>query len=357
MDRAETAVLQVLVSTQRRGAEVFATDLGQALRTQGTSLRSVALVAGAHPPTLEGASLGTRPLGWRTLRQLRSEVSGAGVVIAHGSRTLPACALAMAGLPVPFVYRNIGDPTYWSGSSVRRARVSLLLGRAEAVAALWPGAADELSRRYGVAGSKIRIIPNGVPAERFPAVQRDHRLAARQALAIASDASVVVYVGSLTPEKDVGLAVRALAQLDGVQLLVVGDGPQRQGLATLAAKVVPGRVRFLGAVDDPASVLAAADALVLPSRSEGMPGVLIEAGLCELPVVATAVGGVGEVVVDGETGRLVPPGQVEDLARALHEVVSDPAGLGAAARRRCLARFEIGPVAEAWADLLAEVTR
>ncbi|HWH36043.1 MAG TPA: glycosyltransferase family 4 protein [Acidimicrobiales bacterium] len=355
MHGSHPAVLQVLASSQRRGAEVFATDLGRALTGRGLDVRSVALVPGGHGAALDVAHLGTRALSPSTLGRLRAEAAGVAVVVAHGSRTLPACALGLLGRPVPFVYRNIGDPGYWSASPGRRLRAGLLLRRARAVAALWPGAAGELSRRYGVPASRIHVIPNGVPAGRFPLVEEPHRLAARRALALAPGGAVAVFVGSLTPEKDVGVAIRALVHLDGVELVVAGDGPERAGLEALAAAVAPGRVRFLGVAAEPASVLAAADVLVLPSRSEGMPGVLIEAGLSGIPVVATAVGGVAEVVVDGQTGRLVPPADGRALAAAVTEVLEAPGALVAAARRRCLDRFELTSVASAWTHLLEEV--
>ncbi len=100
---------------------------------------------------------------------------------------------------------------------------------------------------------------------------------------------------------------------------------------------------------------AAADAVVLASRTEGMPGVLIEAGLSERPVVSYDVGAVSEIVADGETGLLVRSGDVADLAGALRSVLEDPGTMGAAGRQRCLARFEIGVVGARWAEVVAEL--
>jgi glycosyltransferase involved in cell wall biosynthesis len=102
----------------------------------------------------------------------------------------------------------------------------------------------------------------------------------------------------------------------------------------------------------PGDALAAADVVVSCSRTEGMPGVLIEAGLSARPAVATDVGGVGEIVRDGETGLLVRPGDVDALTAAIGRALAERDRLGAAARARCLAHFEIGPVADGWADLL-----
>ena len=105
-----------------------------------------------------------------------------------------------------------------------------------------------------------------------------------------------------------------------------------------------------------APALAAADAVVLSSRTEGMPGVLIEAGLSERPVVAFDVGAVSEVVVDGETGVLVAPRRRRRAGGGAPAGPRRPGRMGAAARERCLARFEIGVVGARWAELVAEVT-
>jgi glycosyltransferase involved in cell wall biosynthesis len=114
-------------------------------------------------------------------------------------------------------------------------------------------------------------------------------------------------------------------------------------------------VRFIGPVADAAEALALADVLVLPSLTEGMPAVSIEAGMSGLPVVASDVGAVRDVVLDGETGAVVPSGDPGALARALADVLAAPAELGRRARDHCLARFEIGVVAAAWDALLRAV--
>ncbi|MET0578835.1 MAG: glycosyltransferase family 4 protein, partial [Ilumatobacteraceae bacterium] len=178
---------------------------------------------------------------------------------------------------------------------------------------------------------------------------------ARQALGLPADAAVVAYAGSLTAEKRVHHAVEAVADVRGLHLLVAGSGPDREALEARAARRAAGRVRFLGALDDVSSVLAAADAVVLTSTTEGMPGILVEAGLRARAVVAYDVGGVGEIVADGETGCLVRSGDVPAFGAAMRRVLADAAAMGAAGRQRCLDRFEIGVVAGPWAELIAEM--
>lgn len=351
---SSSGLLAVVSSDQRRGAEVFATDLADELLTRGRQVRTVALAPAESGARLDLITLGRTRLGLDTLRALRREVVRARLVVAHGSHTLPASALSTAGTRTPFVYRTIGDPSYWSASATRRLRTGLLLRRARAVTVLWPGAAECLARRHRVPAAKLRVIPNGVPAARFPPLDDAARRAARQALGLG-DRPVVLYLGALSAEKGVDLAVRAMAGLPEVDLVVCGSGPQEAAMRGLAGEVAPGRVRFLTATSQPERLLPAADVLVLPSHSEGMPGVLIEAGLSQVPVVATAVGGVSEVVADGKTGLLVPPGNVGALTGALQDVLDAPGDLGRAARRHCLARFEMAIVATQWDDLLSEL--
>jgi glycosyltransferase involved in cell wall biosynthesis len=350
-------VLHVVASDQRRGAETFAVDLAAELARQGIAGPVVALAAAAGGAAGLGVpALGRGRLGPPTLVALRRLVSAtnAEVVVAHGSRTLPACAIALAGSGVPFVYRSIGDPREWSGSGVRRWRTTRLLRRAARVVALWPDGAGALTSIHGVPSERLRVIPNGVAAERCPVPDAESRRAARERWGMRPDGPVVAYIGSLTPEKDVGAAIGALARLPDAELVVAGDGPERAALEARAADRAPGRVRFVGVIPGPEPALAAADVVVLSSRTEGVPGVLIEAGLSGRPVVATAVGGVAEVVEDGVTGVLVAPGDVAGLAAGLERAVAERDAMGEAARRRCLERFEIGVVARPWADLLTD---
>ncbi|MEY2567256.1 MAG: hypothetical protein QOE35_1785 [Actinomycetota bacterium] len=275
--------------------------------------------------------------------------------MAHGSTTLPAAAVATAGTGVPFVYRSIGDPAFWSTRIDRRAWVRVALHRAAAVVSLWDAAGAELVRRHGVVPERMRVIPNGVPGARLLAVTSADRGQARLALGLPAEGPVVAYVGALSGEKDLGSAIRAIGAIEGVRLVVAGDGPDEAALRAEAERAAPGRVHFLGSLDDVVPVYAAADALVLPSRTEGLPAAPIEAGLAGVPVVASAVGGIPEIVVDGVTGVLVSPGDVGALARGLRTAIAAAAQMGPAARSRCAERFELGAVAASWAQLLDAV--
>jgi glycosyltransferase involved in cell wall biosynthesis len=350
------AVLQVVSSTKRRGAEIHATDLDAALSRLGWSVRTVALAPA--PDGLAIETIGARSLAPSTVWMLRRLMADVGPVISHGSRSLPACAAASLVPSHRFVYRSIGDGISFAGSAARRARVALYLRRAGAVVALWPSAADALAR-YGVARDRVTVIPTGVPQARFPPTDGRRRAAARDELGLRADGPIVVCLGWLGPEKGVEVAIDAVAAQPELTLVIAGAGPLRADLEQHAAAVAPDRVRFLGAVADPTLVLTAADAFVLPSRHEGLPAVLVEAGFTGLPVVATDVGAVRTVLEHEVTGMVVPPGDAGALGRALAAVVTSGAGdeLGRKLRAHCLTSFEIDVVAEAWNDLLARSPR
>jgi glycosyltransferase involved in cell wall biosynthesis len=196
--------------------------------------------------------------------------------------------------------------------------------------------------------------------ERATPIDRSGAPAARVRLGLDPDAPTVLSIGALAPEKGVDLTVSAVGGLRGVQLLVAGDGPERGRLEELAARVAPGQVVFAGSLRDPGPAYTAADVVSLPSRGgDSMPAVLIEAGLMGLPVVATPIEGIVDIVDPGVTGELVAAESVDGLRIALDQILGDrehAAELGDAARARCTERFSIDVVAAAWGRVLDEVS-
>jgi len=347
------SVLQLVASPRRRGAEVFALELERELRARGQQVVTEAMRRADTDDPLPVRALGDRAFAPATLRALRTAARSADVVVAHGSVTLPASVIALVASTVPVVYRNIGDPEFWSSTRLRRWRTSLLLHEVDHVVALSAGAARTLRHGFRVPSTRITVIPNGASPNRFRPVGPAGRATARLDLGIHDDRPLVVSIGALDTEKDVGTTIDGVERVGGAELLVVGDGPERPALERHAGP----NVRFLGVVRDPRPVYAAADVLVSTSRSEGLPGVLIEAGLSGVPVVATDVGYVRDIVEDGVTGRLVAPGDDAAVTVAVENVLRDRAGLGAAARARCVQHFGLDAVADAWNTLLVDVAR
>jgi glycosyltransferase involved in cell wall biosynthesis len=338
--------LHVITSTARRGAETFAVELVEHLSSLGEDARVVALTRAERGFAVPW--LGAHRRSPQTLYRLRRYAGAADVVVAHGSSTLEACAVALAGSATPFVYRSIGDPRYWVRSSARRQALGVLHRRAGRHVALWQDAAAELERRYRIGSQRIDVIPNAVPGDRWSLGSEAERAAARAALGVELGQPCLAFVGALSPEKDVGAVLASAPDVPGAVVLIAGDGPERPRLERGAAELAPGRVRFLGAVTDPRPVYLAADLLLLPSLSEGMPGVIIEAGLVGTATVASAVGAVPEMIEDGRTGFLSQPGQHDDLGEVVRAALPEAASVGERAAEGFRHRYTIDRVADDW---------
>lgn len=346
-------VLIVISSDARRGAEIEGVQLAAELTGVGFDARAVAL----SPSPERGVAvecLGRRRLGLVTLRRLRQLARSYDIVVAYGSSTLPACAIGLVGSSVPFVYRSIGDPTAWVRNGVHRWRTGLLFRRAAAVVALWPAAAAAIERLYGVDGDRLSCIPNARPVP--AASTASERAASRAALGLPPTAQVVAWVGAFSAEKRPVHAVAAVGALPGAWLAMAGTGPLLAEVEVAGAAQLDGRHRLFGMLDSLAPLWRAADVVLSTSRTEGMPGVLIEAALLGVPAVATDVGAVAQLVQDGVTGRLVAvDADAATVAAALGEVLQRRGEFGSQAVAHAQ-RFTWERVVPLWADLLVRCT-
>jgi L-malate glycosyltransferase len=191
-------------------------------------------------------------------------------------------------------------------------------------------AAAERLRIEQVDEEKIVVIPNGIDPARFPARQYSGR------------PTRVAVVACLREEKRIDVLISAIPQIvascPDTRFVIAGDGTCREDLATLARELgVLANIDFLGHRDDVSAVLSGADIFVLPSRSEAFPNAIMEAMAAGLPVVASNVGGIPELVEDGRTGHLVQPGDATALADSVIALLQQPQRLeefGRAARRK-----------------------
>jgi glycosyltransferase involved in cell wall biosynthesis len=211
------------------------------------------------------------------------------------------------------------------------------------------------ARRLGIARTAISVRNGRDPAVFHPDAAERARI--RAGLGVAADRAVIVAVSRLVRHKGYPELLAAMDAVPDAELWVVGerlDTDRGEDLTPLFA-AAKGHVRRLGYRTDVAALLAAADIFTLPSHFEGLPMSVIEAMLTGLPVVATAIRGPREQVVDGETGLLVPPGAVAPLAAALNRLVADPAlraAMGAAGRARACARYDEAKIVAHTLDLL-----
>jgi len=214
--------------------------------------------------------------------------------------------------------------------------------------------AVELDGLLGLPPGRTRVVPNGVPPVATSGA------APRPGAAGASGPTRLAVIGRLAPEKGVDLAVEALVELPGCQLTVVGDGPERSQLELLAQRLgVADRVTFTGWLVSPWATIAPPDVLLVPSRSESFGLVAVEAMRAGVPVVATTVGGIPEVVGGGEAGILVAPGDPHALAVGVRELLADDARRArlVAAGQRAAEAFDPAAVAATFTGLYRAVRR
>jgi glycosyltransferase involved in cell wall biosynthesis len=362
-------ILHLIATGQRRGAEVFASDLVAALAAQGVR-QHVAVLHGAPPwavpfgapvSGLRERATPARPLHLGAVRALRRLVLawGPDLIQAHGGQPLKYAVLAQGRAPI--VYRRIGSVAGWLSSPPRQILYARLVGRAARVVAVADSIRAETIEAFRLPAERVVTIPNGVDDRRLQPARG--RTATRQELAVPAGSTVVLSLGALSWEKDpLGhLAVTAplLRRRPDAVHLFAGDGPLRAELeAAVGREQVQGQVRLLGSRADVGDLLAASDLMLFASHTEGMPASVIEAGMAGLPVVGVALTGVPEVVEDGVSGLLAPPGDHDGLRAGVDRLLGDGslrASLGRTARARCRARYGIGAVAQRYRDLYEEV--
>jgi glycosyltransferase involved in cell wall biosynthesis len=291
---------------------------------------------------------------WAMARSMRRQ----GITVAHAfdfyTNLMLIPAARMAGIPVIGSHRQLGD--LLTGAKFKAQSWAFRL--CQRVVCNSRAAAESL-RAAGLPGEKLEVIPNGLTQAMF----------AEYPAAIKRNAGVV-RVGMIarmnSPVKNHVAFLRAAAKLvtecPAVEFMLVGDGPLRPGLESMAVELgIRGKVWFAGERHDIAELLASFDVSVLISSSESLSNVVMESMAAGVPVVATGVGGTPELVNDGETGLLVPPGDEEKLVEALARLVRDPvlrAELGGRSKEFARSHFHIDLVCRRFEQLyLALATR
>jgi glycosyltransferase involved in cell wall biosynthesis len=260
------------------------------------------------------------------------------LVQSHGYKTHILAGIISRKLQIPWIAVSHG----YTDENVRIRLYNrldrLLLVLPDTVVAVSPALRELITRTRH--HKRTVTILNAIESSRFGDEDRRAlaRTRVRAELGIRDEEAVLVVIGRLSPEKGQDQFLEAFSVLpdrDPPPLgLLVGEGPEEDSLRGLVRDLgIEDRVRFLGYRPNVADYYAAADLVVLPSRSEGLPNVVLEAQALERPVVAFDVGGVGEVIEDRETGWLVPAGDVPALSRAMSEAMNHPDRTAAVADR------------------------
>lgn len=345
------------------GAERMWSVLVPALAARGFPVQVLTLVeegAFFHRLQAQGIPAACAHLRRRSdLRGLRRAFrfldSGTDLVISQSvnAQTVGAVLAWRAG--VPHVTIDHAGP----GLQLRWHQRVLLRGVARSVDLLLAPSALQLQRLVplGFAPSRIRIIPNGVE----PLVPTETRAETRARLGLGAGEAVALLVADLRPVKQAHEFVVAVAEARAreprLRGLIAGDGPER-ATVTAAALQSDGAVELLGERTDVADLMNAADVVCLTSRTEGQPISLLEAMSLAKPVLAPAVGGIPELVLDETTGLLVPAGNRAAFVDALVRLARDEPlrlRLGKAARDRHREHFDAASMVEAYAAAFTEV--
>jgi glycosyltransferase involved in cell wall biosynthesis len=362
-------VLQLIPTLDRSGAEKQLVLLAKGLprdrfRIEVATLTRLGpfrseLEAAGVPVTTIGKRFKLDPLAMRRLvaflRDRKFDVLQTWIFAAN---TYGRIAARIAKVPIVITTEMAVD--LWKGKPERFIDRRLapwcdrLVGNSHAVV--------DYYRTVGVPDDRLEMIFSGIAEEEPPIVDPS---AIRAEFGFAPDSPLVFFAGRLAEQKRIDDLLKALDLLQHVQpdlrTLIAGDGPLRLRLEETARLYdLDGKVRFLGHRDDVPRLMAAANIVVLTSAYEGLPNLVLEAMRFRKAVVATAAPGTTEVVVDGQTGLLVPIGNIPLLARAIRDLIRDPARaqlLGQAGRERVDSEFRAQTMVDRFATLYDELAR
>ena len=323
------------------------------------------LEAAAVEQGLPVVALAERP-GVRMLLGLFRQVrrSRPDLIHAHNGRTqlMGAIVNQVTGAPL-FATQHFLKPQFTTYRGAKRALANgahaWVNGRVTRYAAVSEAARLAMLERERLPGESVTTVPNGIDPLVLPSPER--LAALRAELTVPPGVPMVVTVARLVAEKGIGTLIDAVVivrrTVPDAVFVVVGEGDLATPLADRARQLgVDGVVRFAGFRADATDVIAAADVFVLPSPAEPFGLVLLEAMALGRPVVATAAGGPLEIVVDRQTGRLVPPSDPAALAGAIVDLLQDPSArerMGAAGLQRFHERFTADRMAAATVAMYA----
>ena len=327
------------------GPASHAPDVAAFLLSRGHRVEVVTTAAGpperrAYPVRWVSRSLPKGVIHLRTGAEVARRAAGADVVYTTGMFGRSAAGSVVARRP--YVVKLTADPAFerarrrsmiggtvdefqqvGGGPVVRALRLARDLELRQAAHVFTPSAyLRDLAVSWGVRADRVSVLPNPAP----PLPELSERAELRRSFELSGD--TLAFAGRLTAQKSLEVALAALARVDGVTLLIAGEGDRRAPLERRTAELgLEDRVRFLGPQprERVLELFRAADAVVLSSSWENFPHAVVEALAAGTPVLATAIGGVAEVVHDGENGLLVPVGDAEALAGAVRRYFADGA--------------------------------
>jgi L-malate glycosyltransferase len=335
--RGPFRICQVLHSLGVGGAELLARSIGTGLSEHFQFVFACLDGLGEVGRDLERLGYEVRVIGRRAgidfgcARRLSAFLAAQNVDLVHAHQYTPffySCLARFGGGGRPILFTEHGRHHPDQPSLKRRWFNRVCLRRTDRVVGVGQAVRRALIENEAIPGRRVDVIYNGIDTQRFGgAAHRRH--AAREKLQVRPGETAVIQVARLDYLKDHATALRTIervaAQVPDVRLFLIGDGPERPKLeAEIVQRRLQSHVTLLGLRGDVDELLPGADIFLLTSISEGIPLTVIEAMAAGLPVVATDVGGVAEVVRNGESGLLAPARDDGALAAAIVRLAHDP---------------------------------
>jgi glycosyltransferase involved in cell wall biosynthesis len=330
-------VCQVLHSLRIGGAEVLAAKLARLLEAHFRVVFVCLDELGELGEQLRRDGFAVEVLGrrsgwdWRCTWRLASFLRRRRVDLIHAHQYTPffyalTARLLYHGPPILFMEHGRHFPDF-----PRRKRIlfnRLLLERRDRIVGVGEAVRQALIHNEGIPPARVSVIYNGIDLAKYSWLCLD-RVGMRKELKLDANDFVIIQVARMDYLKDHATALRTAKRVasvnPNVRLVLVGEGPELEKVQELAQRLdLTGITRFLGVRKDVDRLLPAADMFLLTSISEGIPLTVIEAMAAALPVVATRVGGMGEVVIEGTTGFLAPAGDDAMLADRILHIVNNP---------------------------------
>jgi glycosyltransferase involved in cell wall biosynthesis len=338
-------ILQIAQKPQRRGAEIFAHQLSQALREQGQVVQTVYLyphagekslplhqndvVLGGQETHFLEKLLGIHPKLLQKLtgaiRQFKPDV-----IQVNGGRAVKYGAFAKRfsrNRKWALIYKNIDNPNYWLRGKRRLLFYrTLIMPQLDGVVGVSEATLNNVRTLYNLKVPSV-YIPNGRDLSQLQI--SESQAVIREQFGTAPNVSVVLFMGSLTTQKRPDRFLRVMRtvceNLSNVEAWLLGDGPLRENLVEIVdALGLQDTVHFWGYQEQVTPYIIASDLLLLTSDSEGTPGVVLETAFLGRPAVATNVGGTSECILDRKTGILVDPEDEVALAQAVLRLLQNP---------------------------------
>lgn len=351
-------IIQLITRQQRRGAEIFACQLASALQAKGHEVQVISLFDGNGNLPFYGEikNLQADPKkrfydlkSWKKLSELILNFKP-DIIQANTSETLKFAVLSQMifGWKSRIVYRNANQISGFLNNGLQKKWNKFMLNRVAGIASVSEASANDLIQTFQLKGKPIRVIPIGIDSGDI-----DEKL--KEDAHIPLPDSFLIQIGGWVPEKDplgmIGIFENLSVILPDLHLVFMGSGRlEKEMIPRIEANDLGTRIHLIPNQQNIFPILAKAEALVMPSKIEGLPAVILEALYSKIPVIAFGVGGIEEVLQTGKTGWLVPAGSSNAFGQAVQECLSLPnqewLKITGDAKKLVEEKFQIAEIAE-----------